>query len=237
MNESTGVVWKKTYDSLKKKWRLRWILTNCFYLLLVVLLGTTLLTKKVSYDVFLVNDQSLVLETFKLKSTIYDVLRNKGISLGQGMDIAQAIVEQCKHLNLPPGLVLAVMKGESEFAPNAKSSKGAMGIMQIMPATFEDYAKKLRLGVSTQAAWDPLVNIKVATHILKDLYDTYKVKHPTNETEVWKLTLSAYNAGPGGGIPPKYVKEINKIEKEMNKKIMKGVEPKYVKYEMDKKMK
>jgi hypothetical protein len=215
--ESTGVVWKETYNKMKKKWLVRWLLTNCFYIILIGFLGVSLSSEK-AFVREMVEKQGPVMENFKLKGAIYEVLRHKGISLGQGMDIAQIVSDQCRELDLPPGLVLAVMKNESGFVTNAKSNKGAMGIMQIMPATWEEYVKKLNLGVSVQAAWDPLVNIKVATHILKDFYDSYK-KKVRSEDEVWKLTLSAYNAGPNGGVQVKYVKDVTVSQKEMNKKI------------------
>jgi soluble lytic murein transglycosylase-like protein len=157
-------------------------------------------------------------EEYKIKQEILTILKVKGISLGQGLDIADMVIEQTNNLNLPVSLVLAVMKKESEFYPNAKSNKNAMGIMQIMPTMWSDYVKKLKLDVSLQAAFDPLVNIKVGTRILKDLYDTYKLKSKT-ESEVWKLTLSAYNAGPNNGIQHSYVKDVNKFQKEFDIKL------------------
>jgi len=217
MKKSTGVVLRESYDRMRKKWRIRWLITNFFYLILVGILGVTLFTEKASFEQKIAG-QAPVIENYKLKGAIYEILRHKGISLGQGMDIAQVVAIQCKELELPPGLVLALMKNESEFHTNARSNKGAMGIMQIMPATWDMYVKKLRLGVSTQAAWDPLVNIKVATHILKDLFDSYKTKS-RSEDEVWKLTLSAYNAGPNAGVQTKYVRDVKTAQKEMNKKI------------------
>ena len=70
-----------------------------------------------------------------------------------------------------------------------------MGITQIMPITWDEYVKKLDLGVSRQAAFDPAVNIRIGTHIVKDLYELYKRKSKS-EKETWKLTLSAYYSGP-----------------------------------------
>ncbi len=217
--KSTGVVLREKYNRMQKRWWVRWAITNCFYLILIAVLGVTLAAEKSNFEQ-VISRQTPVIENYKLKSAIYEILKHKGISLGQGMDIAQVVVDQCKELDLPPGLVMAVIKNESGFTANAKSGKGAMGIMQVMPATWDTYVQKLRLGVSTQAAWDPLVNIKVGTHILKDLFDTYKTK-TRSEEEVWKLTLSAYNAGPNGGVQHKYVKDIKIAQKEMNKKIEK----------------
>jgi soluble lytic murein transglycosylase-like protein len=217
MGKPTGVVLMGSYKKMNKKWLVRWILTNCVYLILIGFLGASFLSQK-TYFKETINSQGPIIENYKLRFTIYEVLRHKGISLGQGMDIAQIIVDQCRELKLPPDLVLAVMKRESEFFANAKSDKGAMGIMQVMPTTWHTYVDKLKLGVSIQAAWDPLVNIKVGTHILKDFYDSYS-KKSRSEEEVWKLTLSAYNSGPNGGVQTKYVRDVTISQKEMNKKI------------------
>lgn len=141
MEKSTGVVLKQSYDRMKKRWLVKIVLTNFFYIILIGFLGVALLSEKASLKQ-LIEKQGPAVEGYKLKSVIYEVLRPQGISLGQGMDIAQIVVDQCRELDLPPGLVLALMKNESGFSTNAKSNKGAMGIMQVMPATWDEYVKK-----------------------------------------------------------------------------------------------
>jgi hypothetical protein len=88
-------------------------------------------------------------------------------------------------------LVAAVVEAESGFRPEATSPKGALGLMQVMPATGELYGVVDLL--------DPVGNLEVGTRYVRDLLEVYD-----GDLE---LALAAYNAGPGnvkrfGGVPP-----------------------------------
>jgi hypothetical protein len=91
------------------------------------------------------------------------------------------IREHANRRSLRPELVRAVIQVESGFNPRALSPKGAMGLMQLMPATARS------LGVNDP--WDPAQNIRGGTDYLRQLLDEYEGSE--------ELALAAYNAGSG----------------------------------------
>ena len=93
--------------------------------------------------------------------------------------------------NVDPALVKAVIRAESGFVPTARSPKGALGLMQLMPATARMH--------KVWRAFDPSDNIRGGVKHLRLLLDEYR-------GDV-RLALAAYNAGGGavrkyGGVPP-----------------------------------
>jgi len=221
-NDKSPVIWRSAHEASKTTWRNWFLLTHLFYLLIIVSLGLSLFHDAKGRKSFTLQRQEL--EELKTKETLYSILRSKGVSLSQGLDIAEVTIQQSKKLNLPVSLILAVMRKESTFTPFALSSQNAMGLMQIHPATWEWFVKRLDLKLSVHAAFDPATNIMMATHILKDLYEYYKTT-AKSESEIWEFALSAYYAGQNSlsqtGITEshiRYVAEVNKFKEEYDKK-------------------
>jgi soluble lytic murein transglycosylase-like protein len=108
---------------------------------------------------------------------------------------------------LPRRLVRSVMSRESDFQPGAVSPKGAIGLMQLMPATAE------ALGADPR---DPAQNVDAGTRYLRDLLEKY-------DGGLWHA-LAAYNAGPGAvdkyqGVPPyrETLNYVGKIDRDLKK--------------------
>lgn len=122
----------------------------------------------------------------------------KTLSFGGNLD--SMISKTASEYGLPTNIFAALVKVESNGNQKAKSSAGAIGLTQLMPATARE------LGVNPYDAAD---NLRGGAKYLKQQYDKYGR---------WDLALAAYNAGPGnvdkyGGIPPfketqSYVKRV-----------------------------
>lgn len=120
---------------------------------------------------------------------------------GNGMDLRQTnarraelmvkIHEMAPKFDLDPALVLEVVRAESNFNPRARSHKGALGLMQLIPATAR------RFGVKDP--FDPVQNLRGGMAYLRWLQERF-------DGDI-RLTLAGYNAGEAaverhGGVPP-----------------------------------
>jgi len=103
--------------------------------------------------------------------------------------LARVLVDAARRHDLEPRLVLAVIQVESGFRTRAVSPVGALGLMQIMPATGEELAA--RLGIEWRGPdtlFDPVANVRIGAAYLRELDDRYGSL---------STALAAYNWGPG----------------------------------------
>jgi soluble lytic murein transglycosylase len=95
---------------------------------------------------------------------------------------AEYVRVHAREHGLDPALMAAVIYQESKFDPGAKSSSGAIGLMQLTPSTAHGIA------VHTQDLYDPEINIRYGAWYLHNLFGKYGSE---------ELVLAAYNAGQG----------------------------------------
>jgi soluble lytic murein transglycosylase len=104
----------------------------------------------------------------------------------------EAIIRGHAHnYHLDPALVAAVVYTESKFDPETVSKAGAVGLMQLLPATAQGIATRTGGSKFTTADLvDPEINVRYGCWYLRHLIDTYRA-HPNS----LELALAAYNAG------------------------------------------
>lgn len=139
----------------------------------------------------------------KVNANIYSAQAETGAEkISTREQIKNIVFRAAKKHGVDEKLVNALIKQESGFNPNARSKVGAMGLMQLMPATAK--------GLGVTNPMDPEQNVEGGVKYLKSMLNKY------NGNVI--LALAAYNAGPGAvdkydGVPPyketqNYVKSI-----------------------------
>lgn len=112
-----------------------------------------------------------------------------GLAPFEVRSIASVIEEESAKHGLSRDLVLAVIRTESGFYNWARSPAGALGLMQIMPATGKMLARELAIPwAGPRTLFDPAVNVRLGISYLAHLHERYGS---------WGPALAAYNWGPG----------------------------------------
>jgi soluble lytic murein transglycosylase len=105
------------------------------------------------------------------------------------IDHVETISRTASSRQLDPGHIFSVIRQESAFGETARSSAGARGLMQLMPKTGMDTARKYHIPLSdTSQLYEPEKNILIGTAYLGEMMKGY------NDNVV--LASAAYNAGP-----------------------------------------
>ncbi len=146
-----------------------------------------------------------VLDAVISNSNLQSTSENQGASMdleNGKVNLDEIFQKASDTYNIPVQFLKAVAKAESNFDPNAESSAGAQGIMQLMPGTAQ--------GLGVTDSFDPEQNIMGGAKYLSQQLARY------DGNEI--LALAAYNAGPGNvakynGVPPfeetqNYIKKV-----------------------------
>ena len=127
------------------------------------------------------------------------------IGIGFATDAVWSLIERNTHpqtyadiiekyadaYNIPKEIVFSVIKAESGFDPSARSEDDALGLMQMIPSTFEWLTGEEHLGehLSVQSLYEPDVSIRYGAYYLRYLYQKFNCN--------WETALAAYNGGEG----------------------------------------
>jgi soluble lytic murein transglycosylase-like protein len=128
-----------------------------------------------------------------------------GLNAGEIERVSRAILEEAERNDIAPELILALIHTESAFDNFARSHVGALGLMQVMPATGEMLARRHALDwKGPDTLFDPVANVRLGCRYLAFLRARYGRIH---------TALAAYNWGPGAidrriadgaGVPQRY---------------------------------
>lgn len=135
-------------------------------------------------------NRALELAAEKLDKSLFDINLEKDSPLTRALyplAYEKIVKSEAEANHLPMPLILGIMREESLFQRSIRSHAGAIGLMQLMPATARIKARGL--GVDVGDLTSPENNIRLGSSFLRDLMDRFSDQTP--------LAVMGYNAGPG----------------------------------------
>lgn len=129
-----------------------------------------------------------VMVFFFVSDTNYKGTKGKVYQFFYQQQYGEQVQKYAKEFGVEEPLVYAVIRTESGFRPDVESSAGAVGLMQLMPSTFEWLQESLdgEVTQSASALKDPDTNIRYGTYLLSVLLEKYGDR---------QTAIAAYNAG------------------------------------------
>jgi len=113
----------------------------------------------------------------------------RGYELAYPRGFEELVHEVSEKYELEPELIWAVIREESHFRPDAVSSAGALGLMQIMPPTGKDIAARLGLSITEDDLLNPEISVRFGSFYVRSMLNMF-------EGDIDKA-LAAYNGGAG----------------------------------------
>lgn len=132
--------------------------------------------------------QSLVCAFPALGRPHQSAVPESALRLYYPLDFRQLIEQRAEEQGLSPFLVFAMVRQESAFDTAARSWAGAHGLMQLMPATARELAKRMGLEYSTARLGDPDFSIRLGTRYFRQVLEMFDGNQ--------ELALAGYNGGP-----------------------------------------
>ncbi|MFT3915697.1 MAG: lytic transglycosylase domain-containing protein [Anaeromyxobacteraceae bacterium] len=128
--------------------------------------------------------------------------------------LARTVLAESRRAAIDPLLVLALIEVESSFEPDARSNRGAQGLMQLREETMR--AERERSGLPPADPADPIANVQSGVRYLRRLLDSFERED---------VALMAYNAGPNrilgylreGGVPDRFHAYPRKVRSELRR--------------------
>jgi len=160
------------------------------------------------------------LQSLRVETSVRDVLdaHNINVPRYKHREISRSIIEVSHHYDLAPELILAMIFTESRFDVYAESEAGAVGLMQLRPATAMAVADELELEwKGKRLLTDPQINILLGTSYLHYLLQRY-------DEQGLDYALAAYNVGPSrfdqllqerGRPPARYARQVRKMTEDL----------------------
>ena len=119
---------------------------------------------------------------------IINASREQMIKLTYKKEYSEFVSKYSQEYEVEEELIYAIIKTESNFDANAKSTKEAQGLMQLMYSTAEEIANKINIELNEENILEPEININIGTKYISMLIEKYNCI---------ELALAAYNAGSG----------------------------------------
>jgi len=135
--------------------------------------------------------------------------RHMGLDEQRKRHIAKTIVREAARYRLEPELVLAVIDTESSYRTQARSHRGALGLMQILPGTGESLARESGLEWQGEATLlDPAKNVRLGTHYLAHLQKRFGGLDTALAAYNWGPTRVARMLRSGEPVPQVYTRKV-----------------------------
>lgn len=129
-----------------------------------------------------------ILVVAALVATLWERVDDAFLRKTHPQKYSESVEKYAAEYDVPESVVYAVIKTESGFTPDAVSLKGAIGLMQITPDTFDWLCSKTGGEANALLLYEPDTNIRYGTYFLSLLHNEYKA---------WDTVYAAYNAGRG----------------------------------------